>query len=406
MTRSVVVTGLGVVTRDAACLAEFQQLLDRGGSEPDAPKQFDTERFRARRAHATDPDTTRAALYTALSAGRLPPLEEPEIACAGHGLLAALEAIDQAGLASSPRTGMGCAVATTSGGLMDRFSDALDDNRRGDGALVTPASTAQVLSRVFGLSGPVCAFSCACMSSLAALSYAMARITSGDADIMLVGGSDRMREADFAGFNALRAMDRDRCRPFDKTRRGMMIGDGAAMLVIEDEHHARARGARPLVRLEGIGLSLDSHHITSPDSRGLVRAMQQALALTGRRPNEIGYVNCHGTGTPLNDAAEADALNQVFPAGVPRPVVSSTKGATGHLLGTAGAIETVATILALAKGDTPVMATTREPEDIGFRLPVLQSDGRISGEVAMKNSLGFGGLNGSLILERLEMGEP
>lgn len=404
MTRSVVVTGLGVVSRDITCLADFQRVLDHGGSEPEAPLQFDTERFRARRAHATDPDATQAALSAAIQSGRLPDLDAVERDCAGVGLLAALEALGHAGLDADTRRNMGCAVATTSGGLMDRFSDALDDNRSGDGELVTPGSAAQVFSKVFSLNGPVCAFSCACMSSLGALSYAMARVENGDTPLMLVGGSDRMREADFAGFNALRAMDRDRCRPFDKGRRGMMIGDGAAMLVIEDEAHARARGVPILARLAGIGLSADSHHITSPDSRGLTRAMQQALTMAGKRPDEIGYVNCHGTGTPLNDAAEAEALSNIFVEDAPRPVISSTKGATGHLLGSAGAIETIATILALNSGEAPVMGTTLDPEDISFRMPLPETDRKFDGSVAMKNSLGFGGLNGSLILERLTTG--
>ncbi|MFW2543789.1 beta-ketoacyl-[acyl-carrier-protein] synthase family protein [Primorskyibacter sp. 2E107] len=406
MSRGVVVTGLGVVARGALGLDAFEALLMGGGPGPDAPPQFDTRGFRARRAFAADPCATEGALRQAAQTGRIADLTQAQIDCAGHGLLAALEAIGMAGLSQMPAR-MGCAVATTSGGLMDDYSDALmaGQGERVAPDLVTPASAAKVLAEVFALSGPVCGFSCACVSSLGAMSYALSRVRSGDADVMLVGGSDRMREADFAGFNALRAMDRDSCRPFDRTRKGMVIGDGAAMLVIEAEEHARARGATPIVRLSGMGLSSDSHHITSPDASGLTRAMQQALAQAGRQAEEIGYVNCHGTGTPLNDAAEAEALGRVFGPEAGDLIISSTKGSTGHLLGSAGAIEIVATILALRSGSAPPMLTTQDPEAIPFSLPLAGTDRRLSSGVAMKNSLGFGGLNGSLILERPDIGE-
>ncbi|WP_425101081.1 beta-ketoacyl-[acyl-carrier-protein] synthase family protein [Tropicibacter sp. S64] len=404
MRRTAVVTGLGVVARGAIGLDAFRASLAQGGVCPDMPPQFDTSGYRARRAFAADPRATEDALRQAERAGQVAALSSEQLACAGHGILAALEAMRMAGFAQLPQ-GVGCAVATTSGGLMDAYSDALmaGQGERDAPDLVTPASAARVLSEVFGLDGPLCGFSCACVSSLGAMSYALSRIWSGDADVMLVGGSDRMREADFAGFNALRAMDRDSCRPFDVTRKGMMIGDGAAMLVIEEEAHARARGATPIVRLSGVGLSSDSHHITSPDARGLTRAMRQALAQARRSPEDIGYVNCHGTGTPLNDAAEAEALGTVF-GDAPGLVISSTKGSTGHLLGSAGAIEIVATVLALQAGAAPPMVTTTRPEDVPFHLPLGPAHA-LRSAIAMKNSLGFGGLNGSLILELPDIGE-
>jgi len=404
MPRSVVITGLGLVTRDAQDLAAFEALLHKGGKPPQPPQQFDASRFRARNAFATPPangarngpqaDAAQRDFLT-----RAPSREELD--CAGHGLAAALQAITQAGLSPDELQKAGCVLATTSGGLMDDFADLTQDQDADvqPPELLAPASAAQVLYRLFGLSGPLCSFSCACVSSLGAISHAFSRVRHGEAPVMIVGGSDRMREADFAGFNALRAMDRDSCRPFDTTRRGMMIGDGAAMLVLEDEAHALARGARPLMRLSGMGLATDSHHITSPNAQGLIRAMQQALTQAGRRAEEITYVNCHGTGTALNDAAEIEALSAVFDAPDMRPVIGSTKGTTGHLLGSAGAIETIATVLALQSGMAPVMATTHNPEETGFPLPLAGTPQPLSGRIAMNNSLGFGGLNASLILE-------
>ena len=408
MPHNVVITGVGVVTRDAPDTDGFRHILMHVGQPPNMPRQFDSSRFRAKLAFATDPEVARARLAAALGDSRGDLLSEPptdaDMDCAGHGILATLEAAHQAGLDRTDLAQAGCSLATTSGGMMDSFADLLDDEDSDADIedLLAPASPARVLNRLFGLSGPLCSFSCACVSSLAAISYAFARIRAGDAPLMITGGSDRMREADFAGFNALRAMDRDSCRPFDETRKGMMIGDGSAILVLEAEEFARARGAHPLMRLSGIGLATDSHHITSPNSLGLTRAMEQALRQAGRRPDEIAYVNCHGTGTPLNDAAEAKALSTVFGALRDKPLVSSTKGSTGHLLGTAGAIETVATLLAIGTGEAPVMTTTAQPYEMGFRLPLPNSDRRLSGGIAMKNSLGFGGLNASLILERYD----
>ncbi len=404
MQRSVVITGMGVVTRTAQTVAQFQNILFDGGPPPHPPQQFDAARFRAQNAHASDPETTRNGRMQAIqehSAFLAEPPTPADLDCAGHGIHATLQAVAQAQLSRHHLAQAGCALATTSGGLMDIHIDHMFDDTMSDAPAthLAPVSTADCLHRLFGMAGPLCSISSACVSSLGAISYAVSRIQRSDAPVMIVGGSDRMREADFAGFNALRAMDRDSCRPFDTTRKGMMIGDGAAILVLEDEAHALDRGAQPLARISGLGISTDAHHITTPHPQGVTRAMHQALAQAGRTPQEISYVNCHGTGTPLNDAAEAEALAAVFPSGEPRPVISSTKGTTGHLLGTAGALETIATVLALHAQTAPSMPTTQSPENIGFTMPVPGQNPRLSGGIGMKNSLGFGGLNASLILE-------
>ncbi len=411
MTRSVVVTGMGVVTRNVIGTRAFDQLLADGSPAPGRPSQFDSGRFRAKNAYATDPSAANTALREALlRKGKdlgLGNVTETDMNCAGYGLLAAIEAVEQAGLTPEMLKSAGCSIATTSGGMMDRYTDALDegDHSAQFQELVTPGSAALVLRRIFGLHGPLSSFSCACASSLGAVSYAFMRVRNGDAPVMLVGGNDRIREADFAGFNALRAMDRDRCRPFDVDRRGMIIGDGGAILVIEDEEHARARGAVPLARMASVALSTDSHHITCPKPDGLSRAMEQALERAEMKPDVVGYVNCHGTGTQINDEAEAIALEAVFGGGATRPIVSSTKGTTGHLLGSAGAIEAIATVLALRAGEAPKMTSTINPEDIPFTLPVEGEDRTIRTNVAMSNSLGFGGLNGSLIFQLPETGD-
>ncbi|HRK43616.1 MAG TPA: beta-ketoacyl synthase N-terminal-like domain-containing protein [Gemmobacter sp.] len=398
MSEAIVITGLGVVVRDATGIPAFAEWLMPGGGLPDRPVHFETGAFRACNAYAVSP----ARCAAGLEACGLANLPEADRACAAHGMIAAAEALAMAGLSDpASRATCGVSLATTSGGLLDGFADALAVGETGHPFSLTapPGGCAEALMRSFGLKGPFASFSSACASSPAALSYAMSRLRAGDAPMMLVGGSDRMRAADFAGFNALRAMDRDSCRPFDQSRKGMVIADGAAMLVIETEAHARARGARPLARLHATGLALDAHHLTHPSPDGLARAMRQALAAADLPPEAIGYVNCHGTGTPVNDRTECEALAAVFTDPAQRPLISSTKGATGHLLGSAGAIEAVITVLALRAGLAPAMATTTAPEDTGFPMPGPDSPAAINGPYAMSNSLGFGGINSSLIFE-------
>ncbi len=396
--RKVAVTGIGVLVRDAIGVEAFTGWIMSGGGSPREFSTFDATGFRARRAYAVDPAPV--AVRLADTAGGLGLCcDDADIDCAGYGLLAALEAVAMATLDADDLADAGCALATTSGGMMDRFTEALEN---GDDAArlhanAKPASPATIIARRLGLGGPFANFSCACASSAAALSFAYSRISTGDTPVMLAGGCDRMRQADFAGFNALRAMDRESCKPFDVARRGMVIGDGAAFLVLEDEDHARARGARPLARLAGIGLSSDSHHITAPRPDGLVRAMNHAVARAGIDPGAIGYVNCHGTGTPANDVAEVEALISVFGAGGEGPVISSTKGATGHLLGSAGALEAVITVLALQQRLAPAMKSTATPEDIPFLMPSQTEPRPFPGDYAMSNSLGFGGLNASVV---------
>ncbi len=401
----VAITGLGVVVRDAIGVPAFTRWLMAGGGLPNRPVHFDTEPFRAKKAYATHPDAVRAALAGCLDRYGLPMLPEAELECAANGLLAAAEALESAGVLGGDTSSCGIALATTSGGLMDLFLDSLADDSRLqeqdsgylDAAL--PAASASILARTFGLDGPFANFSCACASSSLAISYAFSRVRSGDAPMMLVGGSDRMRAADYAGFNALRAMDKESCRPFDKGRRGMVIGDGAAMLLLEDEAHARKRGVEPIAYLIDVGLSIDAHHITHPSPDGLSQAMSQALQRSGIAPEAIGYINCHGTGTPVNDKAETEALNRIFADSKKRPVISSTKGATGHLLGSAGAIEALITVLALRTGTAPAMKTTATPEETGFPMPGPDRPEKFIGNFAMSNSLGFGGINCSLLFQ-------
>ncbi|CAK9884173.1 MAG: 3-oxoacyl-[acyl-carrier-protein] synthase 2 [Candidatus Erwinia impunctatus] len=248
-------------------------------------------------------------------------------------------------------------------------------------------------------------FSCACISSVAAFSHAFERIRQGDVPLMLAGGCDQIREADFAGFNALRAISPDACRPFDSQRKGMVMGDGAAMMVLEDLEHALARGARPLAIFRSCGLASDGHHLTAPIPDGLVRAMRQAL---GSVDDEIpGYINCHGTGTQANDHSELQAMQQIFGEQAGRLTISSTKSGTGHLLGSAGALEAVLSVKILLEQRVPPMSTCLSPiAEMNFRMPDTTDSLSLNTNMVMSNSLGFGGLNGSLIFARYQGQSP
>ncbi len=295
-------------------------------------------------------------------------------------------------------------LGTTSGGQMDDFAEAAE---QGDKRLATHCAphahlgaSTDFLAHAFGLGGEHVTLSSACTSSAAAIVLAAQRIRSGEVDVAIAGGCDRVRQADAAGFRSLRALSARHCRPFDAHRDGIVIGDGAAMLALASEPFVDAHGLETLAELAGYGMSCDAYHPTASDPQGVALALRQALAMAEREPGEVGYVNCHGTGTRLNDRNEADALHLVFGPECPDLLVNSTKSQTGHLLGTAGAMEAAIAIGVLRTGWVPAMRTTTEAEPgLGFRL-VMGKPVATTTDCVMSNSLGFGGTNVSLIFQR------
>ncbi len=389
--KTVAVMGMGTLTRDAVGLPALWQHLLAGGALPAAPTHFESTGFRSQNAYTVDPH----ALWQQglRESWPIDKASYQRLPCVGYGWLAAQEALQQAGVDHRLRTLMGICMATTSGGTMDRFSKSQSSE---DAQYATLFGATDLLARLLAIGGSVSAFSCACISSVAAFSHAFERIRQGDTPLMLVGGCDQVREADFAGFNALRAIAPDACRPFDSRRKGMVMGDGAAMMVLEDLDHALARGATPLAIFRSCGMAADGHHLTAPIPDGLVRAMRQALRSVGdERP---GYINCHGTGTQANDSNELQAIQQVFGYEASHLAVSSTKSGTGHLLGSAGALEAVLSVKILREQSVPPMATCQSPvAEMNFRMPDFVHSLQLDTHMVMSNSLGFGGLNGSLI---------
>jgi 3-oxoacyl-[acyl-carrier-protein] synthase II len=259
----------------------------------------------------------------------------------------------------------------------------------------------------YGLRGPFANFSTACSSSALALGEAMRAIAAGRADAIVAGGAEALlTPGTLAAWQALRTLapgDADNpaasCKPFDRRRAGLVLGEGAAAFVLEEESQARARGARIHGLLTGYGNSCDAVHMSRPDCGGQKRAMQEALADAGLAPGDIGYVNAHGTATAVGDVVEAEAINAVF--GDAEPRVSSTKSLHGHLLGGAGALELAAALLALQEGLLAPTAFLEQPDPaIRLRHVALRAERIAPPRAVMSNSFGFGGSNAVLIAER------
>ncbi|NOT34471.1 MAG: beta-ketoacyl-ACP synthase II [Candidatus Eisenbacteria bacterium] len=261
------------------------------------------------------------------------------------------------------------------------------------------------ISIQFGLKGPNFATVSACASGAHAIGEALRLIQAGDADVMLAGGSEAtitpMAVAGFSNARALSTRNDDpirASRPFDKERDGFVIGEGAAVLVLETEEHARARGARPLCELAGYGASGDAYHMTAPcvDGDGAARAMARALADAHLLPSDVQYVNAHGTSTPAGDPAEVTAIKRTLGDAARSTMVSSTKSMTGHLLGAAGALEAVVCALTLSRGIVPPTINLEHPDpqcDLDF-VPIQARAKRVT--AALSNSFGFGGHNVTL----------
>jgi 3-oxoacyl-[acyl-carrier-protein] synthase II len=258
------------------------------------------------------------------------------------------------------------------------------------------------LARGLGAAGPSTLVSNACAAGASAIARAARLLDAGRADLVVAAGYDPLSIFTFAGFGSLMALARGPTRPFTRDRDGMLLGDGYAALVLERAADAAAAGRRPAGLLLGHGESTDAHHLTHPhpEGGGAVLAMRRALAMAGLSPDEIDYVNCHGTGTRPNDLSESRALRAVFGERVARLPVSTSKPFFGHTLGGAGAVEAVVTVLALQHGFLPPTLNLDEPDPELGELDLVPEGRPADIRRAMSNSFGFGGSNASLVLAR------
>jgi nodulation protein E len=324
---------------------------------------------------------------------------------ARYACIAAKEAVDQARLAAPPER-IGTVIGVGIGGIVttdESYHRLYGEGRKPDALAIPkimPSAAASAVSMVLDLQGPSFVVSSACASSAHAIIEAMHWLRLGAADAMVAGGA----EAPFAygltmAWKAMHILAPDTCRPFSAERKGLVMGEGAACLVLERLETAQARGAEILAVLAGCGVTADAGHIVKPDQDSIVRALRLALADAGVAPEQVGYINAHGTGTQLNDAVECAALRAVFGDGRV-PVISSTKAATGHTMGGAGAIEAVITVGALREGFIPPTLNFIAP-DPECPIDVCPNEARPAEiDVALSNSFAFGGLNASLVLRR------
>jgi 3-oxoacyl-(acyl-carrier-protein) synthase len=333
--------------------------------------------------------------------------EHDPLAPGEHAIAMALEAAaeavaDAGGVVAGPR--LGVTVGTTLGGIgawLDVVRGRAESARRW-----TWAGPAAAIAEAHGARSSVSTSSVACASGNAALGAALDLVRSGRAAQVIAGGVDALSDFVAAGFASLKALDPAPCRPFDRARRGLNLGEGACFLVVEDEAHARARGARIRAFLDGYGASADANHMTGPDRNGAgaARAMAWALADAGLAVDAVDFVSAHGTATPFNDAMEGRALATVLGARAPSVPVNSVKGALGHTLGAAGAFEALLCVRTLETGRVAPTAGLEE-RDPEIALDVVQGAARaVAVGAALSTSSGFGGINAALVLRAAQGG--
>lgn len=264
------------------------------------------------------------------------------------------------------------------------------------------SAAASMVSFHLGVKGPVFTVASACSSGAHAISQGAMMIQSGNAEVAIVGGSDSpFTFGLMKAWDALRVITNDACRPFCKTRSGIVLGEGAGIIVLESEEHARMRGARIYAQIAGSGMTSDAGHITRPDVEGMSLAMTNALLYAKINPEEVDYINAHGTGTKANDVAETEAIHKVFGSHAKKLAVSSTKPMHGHALGASSAIEIIATVLTLQNNIIPPTLNYVE-EDEECDLDYVPNQAREQNvDVAISNSFAFGGLNVAIVLKSI-----
>lgn len=401
--RAIAVTGLGVVSAIGTGVPDFWDSL-RNGRSGIRPLRF------ARAKDLRFPNGAEADGYDAavhFEPKRLSFIDP----FAQYGIVAAREAVRDSGLelTSDLKDRLAIITGSSAGGqaaMDDGFVDLYAKGSPRVNPLMIPRvmsnSAASHIAMEFGIRGPAFSVSTACSSANHAIGQALMLLRSGACEAAITGGCEAVFSFGFLkAWEAMRVVAPDTCRPFSKDRAGLILGEGAGMLVLEPLERAQARGARVYAILRGSGMSADAHHITQPSPDGAALAIRNALADASLDPAQVGYVNAHGTGTPANDPTETAAIRKAFGVHADKLLVSSTKSMHGHALGAAGGIEAVATVLAIHNSFVPPTANFTQP-DPACDLDVVPNTGRASEiEAALSNSFAFGGLNAVLAFSRL-----
>jgi len=411
--RRVVVTGLGCVSPVGNSVSESWSSLLGGRSGIDFITHFDAEAFACKFA---------GEVKGLVLDDFIPPKEARTMDTFIHfGIVAAIQAVQDAGLKTGAdltdeeATRIGCLIGSGIGGLPMIEGTHAELTQRGPRRIspfFVPASIINMISghvsMRFGFKGPNLAIATACTTGLHSIGAAGRMIEYGDADVMVAGGAEAtVSPLGVGGFAAMRALStrnddpKTASRPWDKDRDGFVLGEGAGVMVLESYEHAVARGARIYAELGGFGMSADAGHMTAPSMDGPRRAMVSAMHNAGVNPQDIDYLNAHGTSTPLGDVNETQAIKAALGDHAHKVVVNSTKSMTGHLLGGAGGIESVFTVLALYHQKSPptINIFEQDPEcDLDYCANTARD---LKIDVALKNNFGFGGTNGSLVFKRV-----
>ena len=409
------VTGMGALTPIGNTLAEYWEGLSNGKSGAAPITKFDASKFKTRFACEVK-DFDPLAHLDRKEARKMDPFTQ-------YALVTAEEAMVDSGLDldSIDHDRAGVIWGSGIGGFLT-FSQETENYFKGDGTprfnpffipkMIIDIAAGQI-SIKYGLRGPNFATVSACASSSNAIIDSFNYIRLGKADIMVTGGSEAaVVDSGIGGFNAMHALSTRNddpataSRPFDKDRDGFVLGEGAGALILEEYEHAKARGAKIYAEVAGGGMSADAHHLTAPHPEGLgaKNVMLTALEDAGMTPEEVDYVNVHGTSTPLGDIAETKAIQQVFGPHAYNLNISSTKSMTGHLLGAAGAVEAIASVMAMQHGKVPptINHFTDDPDlDSELNLTFNKAQDREI-RAALSNTFGFGGHNASVLFKKVD----
>ncbi len=417
MTRQVVVTGMGILSPLGRGLKTNWDKITNGVSGISAIKSFDTTDFVAKVAGQIPVGEGQGEFWPD---SVLSPKEQRHVdPFILYGLAAATDAVEDSGYIPETEEEMlraGVLIGSGIGGLQSIEKGSILVHEQGPRRLspfFIPSALINLISGQvsikYGFKGPNHAVVTACATGTHAIGDAMRIIKNNEADVMIAGGAEAaicpIGIAGFAQAKALSTHYNDNptasSRPWDKGRDGFVMGEGAGVLVLEEYEHAKKRGAKIYAELVGYAMTGDAHHITAPGGNGGLRAMQGALASAGLNPEEVDYINAHGTSTPLGDMVEFNAVKTVF--GDTKGVsMSSTKSCIGHLLGAAGAVESIYSVMAIGTGIVPPTINLENPEEetAGFDLvPNVAKEKTVN--VALSNSFGFGGTNGSLIFKKI-----
>ncbi|MBB4130382.1 MULTISPECIES: beta-ketoacyl-ACP synthase II [unclassified Xanthomonas] len=411
MSRRVVVTGMGMVSPLGNDLATSWDGIIHGRSGIGPITQIDSSQFTTKIAgEIKNFDPT---LF--VSAKDVKKMDS----FIHYGVGASFMALDDSGLEidDSNAERVGAILGSGIGGLLGIEEQTIkfhEGGARKISPFYVPSTIINMLpgqvSLIKGLKGPTFSAVSACATSNHSIGTAMRMIQHGDADVMLAGGAERgSSPSSVGGFCAMKAMSTRNddptgaSRPWDKQRDGFVLGDGAGVLVLEEYEHAKARGARIYAELVGFGASSDAFHMTAPseDGEGAARSMAAAMRDAKLNPEQIGYLNAHGTSTPLGDLAETMAMKRALGDHAYKTMVSSTKSMTGHLLGAAGGVEAIFSVMALHTGIIPPTINLEEPSD-GCDLDYVPNVAReVQVDAVMSNGFGFGGTNGTLVFKRI-----